>query len=297
MGWRVAQSVVMLFLISAFSGPLPAQESSIKAGIVEVPEGDVFLDGNPLRLKDGVCVMRTGQTLSTKQGRVELTLASNTNLSLGENASLRMEQSNPNGAKLTLEKGSILIEVVQKLADPVRVRISNSTVEISKPGLYRLDSSPCDLRVYGGTALADNGSKQAQVKKERKIRLDGDASQSKFDPKASDALHQWSARRSFDIFFANPETDNWKWTGLMPSARNPNPVGFFVNSNYRLRFKAQMPSEYARRIRKIQAEQERDQKAVQDGIDTAKNEKDAQIEQKAEEAWQKIQKQTGMPHP
>ena len=31
MGWRVAQSVVMLFLISAFSGPLSAQESSIKA--------------------------------------------------------------------------------------------------------------------------------------------------------------------------------------------------------------------------------------------------------------------------
>jgi hypothetical protein len=58
-----------------------------------------------------------------------------------------------------------------------------------------------------------------------------------------------------------------------------------------------MPPEYARRIRKIQAEQERDQKAVQDGIDTAKNEKDAQIEQKAEEAWQKIQKQTGLPHP
>ena len=31
MGWHIAQSVVTLFLISAFSDPLSAQESSIKA--------------------------------------------------------------------------------------------------------------------------------------------------------------------------------------------------------------------------------------------------------------------------
>jgi hypothetical protein len=143
-----------------------------------------------------------------------------------------MEQSNSNGARLTLEKGSILIEVVRKLTDPVRVRILNSTVEIRKPGLYRLDSSPCDLRVYGGTALVDNGSKKVQVKREQEVRLDDVAlSQLKFDPKDSDAFHQWSAHRSLDIFLANPETNNWK----------QRMFGFpFENSNYRVRFKPQV---------------------------------------------------------
>ena len=213
-----------------FSSFLSAQKSSIPAGIVQFTEGETFMDGNPLQLTDGVRGMHA-QTISTKQGRIELLFASNTHLSIGENASLRMEQSNSNGARWTLEKGSILIEVVRRLTDPIRVRILNSTVEIRKPGLYRLDSRSCDLRVYGGTALVDNGSKKSQVKREKEVRLDADLSQTNFDLKDSDALHQWSAHRSFDIFLANPETNNWKQRG--------NPY-FFENSNYRVRFETQV---------------------------------------------------------
>ncbi len=240
MGGHMAQSIAMLFLISVFSSFLPAQESSIQAGIVQFIEGETFMDGNIFQLaKDSIRLFQTGQTLSTKQGRLELILASNTNLSLGENTSLRMEQSNSNGAILTLEKGSILIEVVRKHTDPVRVRILNSTVEIRKPGLYRLDFRPCDLRVYRGTALVDNGSKQAQVKMGRETRLDDVAlSQIKFDPKGSDALHQWSAHRSLDIFLlANPETNNWKLR------YNTYPF-LFENSNYRLRFETKVLPKY-----------------------------------------------------
>lgn len=296
MGRQIAQSIAMLFLlaISGFSGSLSAQKSSIKAVIVQATEGEVFLDGNPLQLvKGSIRFFQTGQTLSTRHGRIELIFASNANLSVGENASFRMEQRNPNGAGLTIEKGSILIEVVRKLADPVRVRVSDSTVEISEPGLYRLDSNTCDLRVYDGTALADSGSKQAQIESNRKIRLVGDLSQSKFDPKESDALDQWSAHRSFDIYLADPETNNWKWKGLMPSAQNPNPVGFFENSKYRVRFKAQMPPQYARRFRAMQG-MDWDQ-TRRDAEDRLKKEADLQREQQNEDMWKKSGKI--FPHP
>jgi hypothetical protein len=293
MGWRVAQSLVTLFLISAFSGYLSTQEPSIRAGIVQVTGGEVLLDGNPLQLKNIVRVIYTGQRISTKRGLVELILDSNINVSLGENASLRMDQGHPNVEGLTLEKGFILIEVAQKLTRPIRVRISNSTVVISKPGLYRLDSSLCDLRVYNGTALADNGFKKAQVKSKRKIHLAGDLSQTKFDPKASDALHQWSARRSFDIFLANPTTDNWKWRGIMPSAQNPNPVGFFENSSYQVRFKAQMPPQYARRFGLMQAIDL--DRTAQDAKDRLKREEDLQRAQQIREMLEKIEKEP--PHP
>ena len=172
MGWHITQAVAMLFIISAFSGPLSAQESSIQREIVQATEGEVFLDGNPLQLvKDLIRFFRTGQTLSTDQGRIELLFASNTNLSIGENASFRMERSDPKSTGLRLEKGSILIEVVRNLTDPLRVRILDSTVDIRKPGLYRLDSTPCELRVYGGTALADNGSKKRKLKAKGKLGL------------------------------------------------------------------------------------------------------------------------------
>jgi hypothetical protein len=115
-----------------------------------------------------------------------------------------------------------------------------------------VDANLFDLEIYSGTALLENGSKQAQVKMGRKIRLDVSLSQSKFDPKAKDALAQWSAHKSFDIFLANAESDNWKWMGLMPTAYNPNPSGFFANPYYRVRFKAKMPPQYARRLRAVQ---------------------------------------------
>ena len=64
MGRHIAQSDAMIFLISAFSGSFSAQESSTKAGIVQVTEGEVFLDGKPLQLRNGVHLMQTGQTLA-----------------------------------------------------------------------------------------------------------------------------------------------------------------------------------------------------------------------------------------
>jgi hypothetical protein len=271
---QVARSLAMLFLTIAISSPLSAQHAAVKAGIVQVTEGQVSLDGNPLHLKYGVRIIQTGQTLSTKRGRVELIIASSAYFSLGENASLKMEQNELNTTELTLEHGAALIEIVEKLADPIRVRLSQGNVEMNKPGLYRLDSGLCEVRVYGGVVLADNGSKRAEVKKDRKVRLEGNLIQSKFAAKALDALHQWSAHRSFDIFLANPETDNWEWRGLPPTGSNPYPMGSFVNPNYRTHFPARMPPQYARRISKIQGEQSRDRRAVQDAIEAARKDQE-----------------------
>jgi hypothetical protein len=239
---HIGRSVAILFLISSFSALLSARESSITAGIVQATEGEAFLDGHPLQqpIKDSVRLFHTGQTLSTKQGRVELIIASNGDVSVGKNTTLRWEPADE--PTLNLKRGSIIIEVVDKLAKAkvIRVRLSKSTVEISKSGLYRLDSSSCKLRVYDGTALADNGSKQAQIKSGGEILLDSNLLQSMFDPKASDALHQWSAHRSFDIFLANRKTNNWKYEGY----RKPSfQVYFqvFENANYRVRFETRMP--------------------------------------------------------
>ena len=83
----------------------------------------------------------------------------------------------------------------------------------------------------------------------------------------------------------------------MPIAQNPSPVGFFVNSNYGVRFNVRMPPKYAQRIRPIQGMDW--DKTRQDAEDRLKREKTAQDEQQLEQIWQQIQKQTStpLPHP
>ena len=61
------------------------------------------------------------------------------------------------------------------------------------------------------------------------VRLDGDLAPDKFAVDAADSLHEWAARRSFDLFniSSNPRTQT-HWT--------PIAAGWLRNFNYRMSF-------------------------------------------------------------
>jgi len=216
-------------LISAANAQLLV---SARAGIVQYTQGSVFLDGNPLLLLPGGYVqMKERQSLQTKHGYVELLLAPNVYLRLGENSSLRLDCSRVDDVQLDMQHGSALMESVEATrGSRTRVRISTSIVEIKKAGLYRLDADSGELRVYGGAALAMNGSKRRRVKSDGMVRLDGKLTATKFDANASDALHKWAGTRSFILFLSSPaaRSKNINWT--------PIDLGWMQNYNYRMRF-------------------------------------------------------------
>ncbi len=141
-----------------------------------------------------------------------------------------MEQNRLDDMQFVLERGSALIEVVDKTRGRIRVRLSTGFVEIRKAGLYRLDADSGELRVYGGAAVVANGNRKATIKSERMVRLDGDPASEKFDPNSVDALHEWAAQRSFDLFLANlgnSSLANWQqWTSAL-EARIPGMVAQF----------------------------------------------------------------------
>jgi hypothetical protein len=237
MKWQIARFIVRcLGLICFISGShilAPAQRwIGAKAGVIECIQGEVFLDGTPILLRDNSYIqMENGQILSTKKGYAELILTSEVRLRLGEDASLQMQQNRITGIQMDLNQGSALVEILSTIkTDPIKIHISKSEIEIKKTGLYRLDSVPGQLRIYAGQALAKNEGKNIQIKSIRMVRLDGQFALAEFDPNKADALHRWSARRSFLLFAADAydlKRRNWRLIEGVDEIRN---------SNYRIAF-------------------------------------------------------------
>ena len=212
------------------SGSSAQQVVSARAGIIQYREGKVFLNSDvPFVQSDFIC-MDNGQILRTEKGRAEVLLAPDTYLRLDENSALRMEQNRIDDVLLALEEGSALIEVVQRVrGNPMKLRISAGVIEIKEEGLYRLNTNPAEIRVYGGAALILSGNKKTKVKSGREVRPDKGLTSEGFDANVSDALHQWSAKRSFDLFIASKDTrtqNHWR----------PISMGLVRNFYYRVSF-------------------------------------------------------------
>ena len=147
-------------------------------------------------------------------------------LRLGTEGLLGMHQNRLDDARLALEQGSALIEVVEKIkGSQIRIEFAEATVEIRKRGLYRFDADTRELRVYAGEARVEAKNLKAKIKKGRMIRLDADLKPSKFDTKALDSLHRWAALRSFILFVEFPEfrtQQNWV----------PISLGWLMNYDY-----------------------------------------------------------------
>jgi hypothetical protein len=219
--WQILSSIVIAIIAPGFAALVPAQQGiSAKAGVVQYAEGEVLLNGTALQLLKGSSVqIENDQVLSTKKGYVELILSPDVYLRLSENASLKMRQNKIKDVQLELTQGSALIEILAK-TNPISVHVSKSVIEMRKIGLYRLDSVPGALRVYGGDALAKNESKKINIKGGVMVNLDGEFAPAKFDPNVADALHRWAAHRSYNLCTANifnakpkrPEDLAWKPT-------------------------------------------------------------------------------------
>jgi hypothetical protein len=233
---RSAGIIVVLFLMA---GSAQAQYVvSAKAGTIQFTTGDVFLDDEQVLLsKKDYVQMENGQSLRAERGLAELLLGPDVYLRLGINSQVRMYRNQLNDIQLALDKGSALIEVVEKAKrSQIRIVFAAGLVEIKKKGLYRLDAHTRELRVYGGEAGVAKKNRKAKIKKGKMVRLNDDLESSKFDVGAMDLLHQWAALRSFILFADNPSSRTQQhWTYI--------DLGWLKNYDYRMSFRS--PELYA----------------------------------------------------
>ena len=198
---RKVYALVVLAGVSSLT-PHASGQSVIAArsGVVNFFEGVVFLNGQPLERKPGIYVrMQEGSTLATEGGRAEVLLTPDTYLRMGADTSIRMISTDIDDTKVELLSGSAILDSAQAPAGSfVRIIFKSETVRPLKPGNYRLDADPPQLRVFKGEAEVSTNEKKGDpvdVLASQLMPLDGSTIVKRFTQGSDNLLDIWSEER------------------------------------------------------------------------------------------------------
>jgi len=190
---------------------------SARAGYINFSQGNVQLDSDRVSPRAAPRQMQPGQTISTGRGRVEVLLAPGIIMRLGDESSARITDTRLEDTKVILTKGSAFVEVLELEKDArLRIFMGDTETEFKRNGLYRFDSSPARLRVYGGEAITL--LRRAQILAKRGQAVDLTAWElSEFEPVPGDPLHSWAAQRSFTLYNSSADArrkqKHWEYVG------------------------------------------------------------------------------------
>jgi hypothetical protein len=199
---HLLSAAALLFLIlppASFLLPTALGQSVISArsGLVNFFEGVVFLDGQPLVRKSGTFArMREGSTLSTQGGRAEVLLTPDTYLRIGEDSGIRMISNAIDDTQVELVSGSSILDSARAPEGVfVKIVFRDSTIRILKPGHYRMDAEPAQLRVYEGEAEVMRNGEQVKIESSQLMPLDGAPVVKRFTEGSDGLLDVWSEER------------------------------------------------------------------------------------------------------
>jgi hypothetical protein len=198
---RLPLAVLLVGASSAWA----QQVISAHSGVIHFVEGTVTLDGQPVAPKFAEFPdVKNGQTLAAEDGRAEVLLTPGVILRIAENSSFQMVSNSRSDTRLSVVSGSALVEVGELLpSNAITVLYNDAHIELTKKGLYRIDSDPGKLRVYEGEARVTAGSQTLDARKGREVLLGAVLDMSGFDVKDTDAFMRWAARRSEYLAQAN----------------------------------------------------------------------------------------------
>jgi hypothetical protein len=175
---------------------------STRAGLINYSEGLVFVDGHPLVRKFGAFErLKNGSTLVTDSGRAEVLLTPNTYLRIGEKSSIRMVSDDLADPRVEILAGSAALD--SESASPgssVALTFRDSTIRFLKPGRYRIDADPPQLRVFAGEAevAKKDGSAPASsvtLESSQLMPLDGAPVVKRFTEGSDGLLDIWADER------------------------------------------------------------------------------------------------------
>ncbi|HLY15599.1 MAG TPA: hypothetical protein VKR61_00175 [Bryobacteraceae bacterium] len=182
---------------------------SARSGLIHYVEGEVYVGDQAVDSKFGSFPeVKENQILKTDEGRAEVLLTPGVFLRLAENSSFRMITNRLIDTRLEFLSGSAIIEADDILKDnSITVVYQDATVHVAKKGLYRIDASPAELRVFDGLADVTSGGNTVEVKEGHLLAFDTMAVH-RFDKTTTDALNRWSERRAEYVSMANVSAAN-----------------------------------------------------------------------------------------
>jgi hypothetical protein len=199
---RALAFFALVFAVSCPFSRLSAQSViSTRAGLINYSEGLVFLDSQPISRKFGNFErMKNGSTLVTESGRAEVLLTPNTFLRIGEKSSIRMISDSLSDPRVEVLAGSAMLDSESAAKDGfVTLLFKDSAIRFIKPGRYRIDADPPQLRVFEGQAeVSKNGARDGTpttIESSQLMPLDGAPVVKRFTEGADGLLDIWSDER------------------------------------------------------------------------------------------------------
>lgn len=179
---------------------------SARSGLINFVEGDVQLEGQPLKLDGAIFPnVKVGQTLSTRSGFAEVLLTPGVFLRLDQNTTFRMLSDKLTDTQVEILSGSVLVEADEILKDNrISVKLADSDTLLVKTGLYHFNAEGGQIRAFAGKAQVSNASKSTELKGGRTVLVGSSLTADRFNKKKSrDALYAWSEQRDYRLEIAN----------------------------------------------------------------------------------------------
>ena len=179
---------------------------SVRSGLINFAEGEVFLSGQPVELKAGKFPeVREGAELRTEAGRAEVLLTPGMVMRVGPDSAIMMTSASLIDTRVEFRRGSAVIEVS---ADPegtkARIKYRDYDIRFPKRGMFRIDSMPREFRVYDGEAEISYLGDKATLAKDQKVSLYGGLMAETLHRSITDGLDEWSMRRDNQLAADNP---------------------------------------------------------------------------------------------
>ena len=200
--WILYSAVTSLLGLPAFGQSVISAHS----GLIHFVDGSVFLDDQRVEQKAGKFdQMKNGSELRTEEGRAEVLLTPGTFLRLGPSSAIRMVSNELDNTRVELMKGSaVLDQGSDKLASAsVTILYNLDQVQIKKPGRYRFDSDPPQVKVETGAAEVTADGKSIEAAAGYAVPLEGKLTARKLLGTSSDDLDTWNAARDHSVVDGN----------------------------------------------------------------------------------------------
>jgi hypothetical protein len=177
---------------------------STHSGLLNYFEGTVYIDNQRVEQKPGVFAsVPNGSILRTERGRAELLLTPGTFLRLDNDSSLRMISNSLSATRIEVLTGSVILDSSAAAPDGTSAVLvyKNASVAFPRPGIYRLDTEPPVLQVFGGKAQVTQDGKTTTVDSSHLFFLELAMQTDKFGDgsEEQDDFYAWSQNRNQTI--------------------------------------------------------------------------------------------------
>jgi hypothetical protein len=207
---------------------------SVRSGLINFSEGEVFLSGQPVEQKAGKFPeVREGAELRTEAGRVEMLLTPGMLLRVGPDSAIGMLSASLIDTRVEFRRGSAVIEVTEEPSGTMaRIRYRDYEIRFPKRGSFRIDSLPREFRVFDGEAEVSYLGEKCTLTKDHKVSLYGGLEAETLRRSISDGLDEWSMRRDTQLAADNPPPGDLDGNGAYDPAFALLPNAFYGLSSY-----------------------------------------------------------------